>query len=66
MHLGLAMLFALAAGAAWAGEPAPQFTRMPSAAADGDRVKVEFAVSRATDVAVCVSPGTGRTTWAGR
>jgi DNA-binding beta-propeller fold protein YncE len=52
----------LLGGLAAAGEgtaPAPSFTKKPTAARDGDKVKIEFAVDRATDVAVYVEKASG-------
>jgi outer membrane protein assembly factor BamB len=44
-------------GAAQAAEPA--FTKKPTAARDGEKVKIEFAVDRETDVAVYVEKASG-------
>jgi len=48
------------AGAAAAGEPPPEFAKQPTADDDGDKVRIEFAAGRATDVAVCVEDAKGR------
>lgn len=47
--------------AAQAAEPAspPIFVRKPTAARDGEKVKIEFSVSRETDVAVYIQNGQG-------
>jgi hypothetical protein len=57
-----AMLILAAAAAASAGEPAapPSFTRKPTAAKAVDKVTVEFAVDRETDVAVYIEDGAGK------
>jgi len=58
-----AILELLAAGAlASAAEPAapPTFTRNPVATKAGDQVKVDFAVSRETDVSVFIEDGQGK------
>ncbi|MBM4031133.1 MAG: hypothetical protein FJ291_05040 [Planctomycetes bacterium] len=38
----------------------PRFTSKPTVTKDGEKVKVEFAVDRATDVAVSIEDGKGR------
>ena len=52
----------LLAGAVLAGEPAapPSFTKKPAAARAGDKVKIEFAVSRETDVSVFIEDANGK------
>jgi DNA-binding beta-propeller fold protein YncE len=52
----------LSLGSALAGEPAapPKFTAKPAAAKAGDRVKIEFAVDRETDVAVFIEDAKGQ------
>ena len=48
-------------GAAFAAEPAPpKFAAKPTATKAGDKVKIEFAVDRPTDVAVFVEDAKGR------
>jgi outer membrane protein assembly factor BamB len=49
----------LLAGAV-AADTAPTFTRKPTAARSGDRVKIEFTADRHTDVAVCVEDSAGK------
>ncbi|HOX07953.1 MAG TPA: hypothetical protein PK280_16255 [Planctomycetota bacterium] len=53
---------ALTASACPAGEPAapPTFTAKPTAAKAGEVVKIDFAVSRETDVAVFIEDGAGK------
>jgi len=50
-----------ASGLAAAAEPpaAPAFAKKPAAARDGDKVKIEFAVSRETDVAIYIENAKG-------
>jgi hypothetical protein len=50
-----------AAGLASAGEPpaAPAFAKKPTAARAGEKVRIEFALSRETDVAVYVEDAKG-------
>src|SRR5262249_18127047 len=46
--------------AAWAAEqPAPKFTKKPTATKAGDKVTIEFAVDRATDVAIFIENSKG-------
>ncbi|MGQ9661251.1 MAG: hypothetical protein ACUVWX_02815 [Kiritimatiellia bacterium] len=40
-------------------DSAPAFTRKPTAFVEGDRVRIEFAVNRPTDVTVAIEDGTG-------
>src|SRR5688572_22044741 len=47
------------AGPAWAEQPAPQFTRKPTTTRVGEKVAIEFAVDRATDVAVFIENSKG-------
>ncbi|KPJ69242.1 MAG: hypothetical protein AMS14_11675 [Planctomycetes bacterium DG_20] len=42
------------------GETTPAFTKKPAAVKEGDRVKIEFAVDRETDVAVYVEDAQGK------
>jgi hypothetical protein len=49
----------LLGGTATAGE-APSFTRKPTAVKAGDKVKIDFAISRETDVAVTVENADGK------
>ncbi|HOX08471.1 MAG TPA: hypothetical protein PK280_18895, partial [Planctomycetota bacterium] len=53
---------ALCATIASAAEPSapPTFTKKPTAARAGDKVTVEFAVDRETDVAVFIEDGAGK------
>ena len=55
-------LCGLSAAAALAGEPPapPAFTKKPAAAKDGDKVKIEFTVSRETDVSVFIEDAGGK------
>jgi hypothetical protein len=49
------------AGVSPAAEPAPPaFTAKPTAARDGGKVKISFAVDRETDVAVFIEDGAGK------
>src|ERR1051325_5989686 len=48
------------AGALGAGENAPQFTKKPTASRAGDAIKIDFAVNRATDVAVTIEDAKGK------
>src|SRR5581483_2436263 len=43
-----------------AAETGPGFTRKPTAVRSGDRLKIEFAVDRATDVAVTIEDDRGK------
>jgi DNA-binding beta-propeller fold protein YncE len=43
-----------------AAEAPPTFTKKPSAVKSGDKVKIEFAVDRATDVAVYIEDAQGK------
>jgi hypothetical protein len=45
---------------ALAAEAPPAFTKRPTVVADADKVRVTFAVSRATDVAVAIEDAQGR------
>ena len=57
-----AVLLAAASAAAAAAAPAkPKFTKAPTAAKAGGKVKIEFAVSAPTDVAVFIEDGKGKT-----
>ena len=49
-------------GTALAGEPAgpPAFTKKPAAVRAGDRVTIDFAVSREADVSVFIEDGQGK------
>jgi hypothetical protein len=51
-----------ACGAAQAAEPAapPAFTKKPAVTKAGDRVKIDFAVSRETDVSVFIEDARGK------
>ena len=51
---------ALLAAPAKGGEGAAAFTRKPAAARAGDKVRIEFAVSRETDVAVFIEDAKGQ------
>src|SRR4026208_1595089 len=42
------------ASPAWAEQPAPKFTRKPSITKVGEKITIEFAVDRVTDVAVFI------------
>jgi DNA-binding beta-propeller fold protein YncE len=53
------LLVALLASSAFGGEAAPKFTRKPAATRAGAGAKIEFAVDRATDVAVFIENGKG-------
>jgi hypothetical protein len=59
MQSVLCVASALCAGLAAAAEPAT-FTRKPTVTRDGDQVRIAFAVSAPTDVAVTVEDGNGR------
>jgi hypothetical protein len=48
------------AGVVAAAEAPPAFTRAPKAIKAGDRLKIQFTVDRATDVAVYVEDGQGK------
>jgi DNA-binding beta-propeller fold protein YncE len=58
----LLCLCGLLGAAALAGEPPapPAFTKKPAAAKDGDKTKISFAVSAATDVEVAVLDAQGK------
>jgi len=62
MRRVLAVAISLASVAVPAAEapPPPAFTRKPTATREGDRVRIEFAVSRQTDVAVTIEDAQGR------
>jgi len=61
MKIIIAVLFVLLLTAKLAsGEPAPSFTKKPTAVKIKDEVKIEFAVDRATDVAVTIEDATGK------
>ena len=51
MRLVLGTLGLVISGVALSGAGSPAFTKKPTAARAGDKVKIEFAVSRPTDVA---------------
>ncbi len=55
----LAAAFLVLIGAGTAGEAPPAFTRRPSATRAGDRVRIDFAVDRETDVAVSIENAKG-------
>jgi hypothetical protein len=50
----------LLAGAAFAADASPSFTKKPTAVKSGDKVKIDFAVDRNTDVAVYIEDGQGK------
>src|SRR5262245_53104867 len=50
----------LLSGVANAAEALPSFSKPPTAIKAGDRVKIEFTVNRATDVAVYVEDAEGK------
>ncbi|HOX07012.1 MAG TPA: hypothetical protein PK280_11470 [Planctomycetota bacterium] len=54
------VLATLIGGAGQAGEAAPTFTTKPTASKTGDRVKITFAVSAPTDVAVYIEDAKGK------
>jgi len=56
----------LLCGASLAGEAPPSFTKKPTAAKAGDKVRIEFAVDRETDVAVFIEDGGGPSTGSGQ
>jgi hypothetical protein len=60
LPLWLMFLSLAASSAAASSEAAPAFTKKPTAAADGDNVRIAFAVSRATDVAVQIEDAQGQ------
>src|SRR5262249_6259800 len=58
--LAASLLALLVAGAVAAADTPPAFTKKPTASKPGDKVKIEFAVDRATDVAVYIEDGEGK------
>jgi hypothetical protein len=61
LALTCAVAWVLATAAAWCAESAPPaFTKKPTAAKAGDKVKIDFAVDRETDVAVFIEDGGGK------
>jgi hypothetical protein len=58
LHTALCTLLLTSQAAAAEGQPA--FTKKPTAVKSGNQVKIEFAVDRATDVAVYVEDGQGK------
>jgi DNA-binding beta-propeller fold protein YncE/HEAT repeat protein len=48
-------------GPAWQADEKPAFARAPTATLDGSQVKISFAVTKATDLAVCVKDDDGKT-----
>ncbi|MCG3178564.1 MAG: hypothetical protein BIFFINMI_00892 [Phycisphaerae bacterium] len=60
LPFSFAILLSAASAAMAAGESAPTFTKQPSAVADGDKVRIAFAVSRSTDVAVRIEDARGQ------
>ena len=62
IRIAAAFLFlAFASSLVRAGEQAaPKFTRKPTAAKDGEKVKIEFEVDRETDVAVAIEDSAGK------
>ncbi|MDD4888713.1 MAG: hypothetical protein PHU85_02190 [Phycisphaerae bacterium] len=50
----------MASAAALADSPKPGFTRKPTATKTGDRIMIEFAVDRETDVAVFIEDAAGK------
>src|SRR5262249_53043840 len=47
-------------GTSLAADPAPTFTRKPTAQNAGDKIKIDFAVSRETEVAVVIEDTEGQ------
>jgi DNA-binding beta-propeller fold protein YncE len=57
----LAVLCAILPAIAWGGEqPAPKFTKKPTAVRAGAKIRIEFAVDRETDVAVFIDGANGK------
>src|SRR5262245_6931627 len=54
------ILSLLLTGALSAAEAPPTFTKMPTAVKSGDKLKIDFAVDRNTDVAVYIEDAQGK------
>ena len=63
--LAAALCLLLSATIAAADAP-PTFTKKPTATKSGDGLKIEFAVDRATDVAIYIEDGEGKVLLEGR